>query len=116
MPCVRSDDLLGLVALARHEDDVLFPRFQDSRGDRLLAIELRPAALMTLQALRDRARDLGRVFVARVVRREDDDVCGTRRLAHRAALLPVALPAGAEDDEEARVLRERAGDRDGARE
>src|SRR3954452_5068493 len=95
-----------LVALAGDDHDVARLGDRDRSLDRGAAVDLDVDAAPA--ALQDLGDDRLRVLVARVVRRDDHDVglvAGDR--AHERPLRAVAVPAGAEHDDEA-PARERA--------
>src|SRR3954451_16663001 len=103
-----AGELLALlVALARDDEHVTGPGHVDRPLDRRAAVGLDlDAAAASFENLAD---DRLRGLVAGVVGGDDRDVGPLARdRAHERALGAVAVPAGAEDDDEA-VLRERAG-------
>src|SRR3954451_3437053 len=95
-----------LVALAGDDHDVAGLGDRDRLLDRGAAVDLDVDAAPA--ALQDLGDDRLRVLVARVVGRDDHDVgLVARDLAHERPLRAVAVPAGAEHDDEA-PARERA--------
>jgi hypothetical protein len=95
----RGGDLLYFVALAGDQDDVTWSRLGDRLRNRGGATKLDRHARMIAQPFANGARDFGRVLIAGIIARQDDSVSGSGGDTHRRALLWVAIPSRAEDQD-----------------
>src|SRR5207244_8138534 len=95
-----ADDLVVLVPLAGHQDEIARARVADGERDRRAPVWFDDVAghARGTHALLDVREDAQRILGARVVGGEDDEVAPPRGgLAHEGPLAPVAVAAAAED-------------------
>ena len=100
-----AQNLLRFVPFARKQHDVAGTRLIQRHFDGLLPVQLHEQLrLGALHAHNHVIDDQQRVFAPRIVRRQHDDFArAARRLSHQRTLGAVAIPAAAEQSDDAAI-------------